>query len=134
MKVIQKEFQKRSVLIALVMTTCLLAFSNIGLARDYISSPVMLQSRIDAATQKMVTITEKTPEDMLANSERFFVTPNAVIINKDGAKVEYSDLLVPCKALVYYELQNSQSSEVVKIEVKEVLSGADKGWTMGKPE
>ncbi len=134
MKVIQKGINNVSALVAMVLLTCLLAAPSTLCAKDEVSPPVMNQSRIDAAIQKVLTISQKTPGDIFANEERFFVTPATVIINEDGVQIALEDLYVPCSAVVYFEHSDMQSSKAVKIEVKESLPGASKAWTPGAPE
>jgi hypothetical protein len=134
MKVIREGILNISVMVAMAMITCLLAAPSAVWAIDDSSPPVMTQSRIDAATQKVLTISQKTPVDILANKGRFFVTPTTVIVDEDGVPIALKDFLVPCKAVVYYESKKMRDSKAVKIEVKEVLLGASKAWTPGAPE
>jgi hypothetical protein len=135
MKVIQKRIHAISaVFIVITMLVCSSVVPRQAWAEDDSTPPVIRQSRFDAAVQKEMTVSQKTPKDILADKERFFVTPATVIMNEDGEQIILENLLVPCRANVYYEIKKMRSSKALKIEVKEVYAGASTAWSPGAPE
>jgi len=102
-------------------------------AQDDAPPPYMAPERILSALQKEVTIQVKTPVDVLADRARYAVTP-ATIITMGDDTLPLSDMLVPCKAMIYYEKRKNQDSEAVKIKILDFAVGADTEWAVPSPE
>lgn len=102
-------------------------------AEDTVTLPHMDSTRILSAVQKEVTIQEKTPVDILADLQRYAVTPDTVI-DMGGGTLTFSEMPVPCRAYVYYEIRKNQDPEAVKIEILDFGPGAGTQWNTGMPE
>lgn len=121
-------FWHRNILALVGAMLVLLMPASAVLAEDTATPPHMDSARILSAVRNNLTILEKTPVDILADQQRYAVTP-ATLITMGGGTLPFSEMPVPCKAYVYYEIRKNQDPEAVKIEILDFDPGADTDWS-----
>lgn len=119
--------RKLSALVGTAVMMSIFAVSAAAFAEDTASPPYMAPSRIASAIIKEVIVQEKTPADILADQERFAVTP-ATVITMGDESVSLSEMPVPCKIRVYYEKRKNRDSEAVKIDILDFGADASTRW------
>lgn len=68
----------------------------------------------------LVTISGKSEEtnQVFVKERRFRVPPGTTILDRRGKSLTLKQLVVPCKAQIYYRLSSSRESVVEKIQLK----------------
>ena len=73
---------------------------------------------------KTVTIESKGDSRIVFAEQHYKIGKSTTILDVDGKRISLCDLMVPCEAVVEYQLIENQEPVCLKIETKRVLEGA----------